>query len=88
MIEPKLTFFEMQIKSGFGKSPELCQTHFGNAPEVFNTVDVRLFIGEFIFAMLHPVVFFITQIHEAIIAFPPIGVDRALKVHLAPDHRL
>lgn len=39
MVKPKLTLFKMQIKSGFGHSAELCEAHFGNAPEIFNTFD-------------------------------------------------
>ena len=88
MVEPKLTFLKMQIKSGFGKSPELGQWHFSDPPEVFDSVDMGLAVGKFISAMLNPMVFFITQIHQAIIAAVPSGVDRAFNVHLAPDHRL
>ena len=47
-----------------------------------------LAVGKFISAMLNPMVFFITQIHQAIIAAVPSGVDRAFNVHLAPDHPL
>ena len=88
MIEPKLTLFKMQIKSRFRKSPELGQSHFSDAPEVFNSVNMGLAVYKFVVAMLNPVMFFITQINQAIITFPPIGVDRALKVYLATDHRL
>ena len=54
MIEPKLTFFKIQIKSGFGKSPELGQWHFSDPPEVFESVDMGLAVGKFISAMLNP----------------------------------
>ena len=57
MIEPKLTFFKIQIKSGFGKSPELGQWHFSDPPEVFDSVDMGLAVGKFISAMLNPMVF-------------------------------
>ena len=63
MIEPQLTFFKMQIKSGFGKSPELGQSHISDPPEVFASVDMGLAVGAFISAMLNPMVFFITPIH-------------------------
>ena len=85
MVEPKLTLFKMQIKSRFRKSSELCQTHFSNAPEVFNSVDMGLTVCKFVVSVLNPMMFFVTQ---AIIAFPPIGVDGALKVYLAADHPL
>ena len=41
-----------------------------------------LAVNKFISAMLNPTVFFITQIHQAIIAAVPSGVDRAFNVHL------
>ena len=88
MIEPKLTLFKMQIKSRFRKSPELCQAHFSNAPEVFNSVNMGLAVGKFVVSMLNPMMLFITQVNQAVITFPPIGWDGALKVCLAPDHHL
>ena len=54
MVEPKLTLFKMQIKSRFRKSPELCQAHFSNAPEVFNSVNMGLAVGKFVVSMLNP----------------------------------
>ena len=57
-------------------------------PEVFDSVDMGPAVGKFTSAMLNPMVFFITQIHQAIIAAVPSGVDRAFNVHLAPDHPL
>ena len=88
MVEPKLTLFKMQIKSCFRQSSKLCQAHFSNAPEVFDTVDVRLFISKFIGTMLNSVMLFIPQVHKAIVASPTIGVDRAFKVYFTLDHRL
>ncbi len=79
MIEPKLTFFKMQL---------IGQWHFSDPPEVFDSVDMGLAVSKFISAMLNPMVFFITQIHQTIIAAVSIGVDRAFNVHLAPDQRL
>ena len=88
MIEPKLTFFKMQIKSRFGKASELCQTHFSNSPKVFDAINMGLAVCKFIVAMLNSIMLFITQVHKTVIALPPIGVDGAFKIHLAPDHRL
>ena len=88
MIEPKLIFFKIQIKSGFGKSPELGQSNFSDPPEVFDSVDMGLAVGKFISAMLNPMVFFITQIHQAIIAAVPSGVDRAFMSTLPRITRL
>ena len=88
MIEPKLTLFKMQMKNRFRKFPELCQAHFNNAPEVFNSVNMGLAFGKFVVSMLNPMMFFLTQVNQAVITFPPIGVDGALKVYLAADHPL
>ena len=88
MVKPKLALLEMQIKSGFGQTPELCEAHFSDAPKVFDSVNVRCFISELIVPMLDPIMFFITQVYQTVIACPPIGVDCALEVHLATDHRL
>jgi hypothetical protein len=46
------------------------------------------FISEFIVSMLDSIMLFITQIYQTVIAFPAIGVDRALKSRLASNYRL
>ena len=61
---------------------------WSDAPEVFDAVNMGLTICKFVVAMLNPMMLFITQVNQAVIAFPPIGVDRAFKIHLTPDHRL
>jgi len=38
MVEPELTFFQVQFKSLFGNTVELHQPTFGNTPEGLNTV--------------------------------------------------
>jgi len=43
---------------------------------------------KFVVSMLNPVMFFITQINQAVISFLPIRVDGAFKIYLAPDHSL
>ncbi len=82
MVEPKLALLEMQIKSGLGQTSKLCKAHFSDAPKVFDTVNMRYFISEFIVSMLDSIMLFITQVYQTVIAFPAIGVDRAFKVHL------
>ncbi len=79
MVEPKLALLEMQIKSGLGQTSKLCKAHFSDAPKVFDTVNMRYFISEFIVSMLDSIMLFITQVYQTVIAFPAIGVDRALK---------
>ena len=43
---------------------------------------MRYFISEFIVSMLDSIMLFITQVYQTVIAFPAIGVDRALKATL------
>ena len=88
MIEPKLTLFKMQIKSRLGESAELCQEHFSDAPEVFNSVNMELATCKFVVSILNPVMFFIIQVNQAVIAFPPIRVDGAFKIYFVPDYSL
>jgi len=71
MVEPKLTFFKMQIKSGLRKPPELGQTHFSDAPEVFDAVNMGPAVCKFVIAMLNPMMLFIAPVNQAVIAFPP-----------------
>ncbi len=82
MVESKLALLEIQIKSGLGQTSKLCKAHFSDTPKVFDTVNMRYFISEFIVSMLDSIMLFITQVYQTVIAFPAIGVDRAFKVHL------
>ena len=70
----------MQIKSSFLKYSELGQQHFSDTPEVFDTVKMGLAVYKFVGAMLNPVMLFITQANQPVIAFPVISVDCALKI--------
>jgi len=79
IVEPKLRPFKMQIKSRFRKSRELWQTHFSNAPEVFDSVNMELVVFKFVVCMLSPMIFFITKVNQTIIAFTLIRVEGALK---------
>ena len=38
--------------------------------------------------MLNPKMFFVTQVKEAVVATPVIGMDNAIRTHTAPDNRL
>jgi len=53
MVEPKLALLEMQIKSRLGQTSKLCKAHFSDAPKVFDTVNMRYFISEFIEELLY-----------------------------------
>ena len=58
---------------------------FGEAPERFDPVDVIGTPGEFILTMVDPKIFVASQVDQAILPSPSVGV---LCIGLAPDHRL
>lgn len=88
MIESKLTFFKMQVKGVGVHAAESGEPSFGKAPETLDAVYMRPPVSEFIFGMLHAIVLFVTQVHQAVVAAPAIGVDDTFRADLAPDHRL
>ena len=61
---------------------ETDQTCFGKSPKAFDAVNMRMLISEFVIAMLNTIVFFITQINQAIIAAPAVGMDDAFKLNM------
>lgn len=83
MIETELTFFEMQVQGGAVEATKLGQAHLGEAPEVFNAVDVRLVFDKLVAAMIHPVMLLVAQVHQAAVAFPAIPINHAAQGHLA-----
>ena len=87
MIESKLAFFKMQVKGIFGESSKFCESHFSDSPKVFDAVNMGIAISEFVVSMLNPIVFFITQVDQAVVAFPSVRMDRAFKVDFTLDSR-
>lgn len=64
MIEPELTFFKIQIKSGFREPSEPGQSHFSDAHEVFNSLNMGFAVYKFVVAVLNPMMLFITQVNR------------------------
>ena len=64
-------------------SSESCQSYFGNAPEVFNAVDMALATTEFILAMMDTMMLAVANINQAIICFPAITVDNAVRIYFS-----
>lgn len=55
--------------------PEADQAGFSESPKTFNSVNVRLLISELIGSVFNTKVILITQIDQAIISSPSIGVN-------------
>jgi len=83
MVETEFTFLEVEPQRAAAQSPELRQTHLGDAPEVLNAIDVRLALHKLVAAMIHPVMLLVAQIYQAAVALPAIRINHAAKRHLA-----
>ena len=77
MIEPKLTFFEMQVEGGQSLATETNESCFCMAPDAFCPVDVSTTFSKFILAVIDAQVFAVTHIDQAVIATPTVRVDDA-----------
>ena len=64
------------------------QPGLGKTPEAFNAVDVGLVSNEFVPAVVDPEVLAITDINQAVVAAPAIGIDDTFKADLAPNNLL
>ena len=67
----------MQIESRFIHSSKPSQADFGKSPKPFDTINVSLSIGEFIFSMVDAKMFSISDIDKSIVVTPSVGVDDA-----------
>jgi len=67
---------------------EFHQSSLCKGPEGFNVVDVTFPSREFILAMVYTIMFFVSQVNQAVIAALPIRMDDACGVNLAPDNGL
>jgi len=88
MIKPKFTFFQMEIKSVLLHSPETNQASLGIGPKAFYPINVAMFIGKFIFSVLHSVMLLVANIYKTIIATPTIRMNNTFRVYTAPNNAL
>lgn len=88
MIESKSTFLQMQVEGSFVDSSESEQAGFRKAPESFNPIHMRSAAHKFILAMIHPEMFAISHIDQAIIPSPPIRIDHTVQGNLATNNGL
>jgi len=87
-VEPELALFQVQIEGGFSHPTEPGKPSFGETPEAFDAVDVGLPLGELIPAVIDSQVLAITDIDQAVVTAPVVGVDHALGFHFASYNRL
>lgn len=57
-------------------------------PEAFYPIDMTAPIGELVLSMMDPEMFLVSQIHQAVVAPPPVRMDDAFEVHASPDDGL
>ena len=88
MIKSKFTFFQMKIKAVFLQTPKFNQACFDICPETFYPINMGMFIGKFIVAMLYTVMLLVAKIHKAIISVPAIRMDGAFKFNTSPNNPL
>lgn len=88
MVEAKFGLLQVRGERLPGGSVELGQSAFGKTPEGFDSVDVIWTPGKFILTMVDPKMLVESQVDQAIIPSPSVGVNETLRVGLAPDDRL
>ena len=88
MVEAKLGLLQVPVERLPGNPVEFGQPSFCEAPERFDPVDVIGTPGKFILTMVDPKMFVESQVDQAIIPSPSVGVNETLCIGLAPDHRL
>ncbi len=88
MIESPFAFFQMKIKGLFVNAFKSMKPDFGEAPECFNAVDMRLPSNEFALAMMHSEMFLVADINKSVVASPAITMNDAANIHFASDNGL
>ncbi len=83
LIVPPLTFFEVEIEVLLD-AVEFAQATFGETPEGFDSVDVHPVESEML-ALVDPEMLVVTDVDQAIAAFPPIRVYNAFGILASPD---
>ena len=88
MVEAEFGFFEVEVKRLLGHAVEFGEPAFGVAPEALDTVDMPLPTSEFICAVIDSKMFVETDVHQAVIPSPPIGVDDRMRIDMTANNRL
>ena len=80
-------FLEMQVEGVSRQALELCQANLGQSPEALDAIDVNVALGELVPGMVDAEVA-VTEVDQAIVASPAVGVDDGAGVHPASDDAL
>ena len=64
------------------------ESSFWITPEGLNAVNMPLAIGKLVIAMVETIMLFVSQSNESTVTAPSIGVNNALRLHLAADNGL
>ena len=67
---------------------EFTQSSFGESPKSFNAVDVRFAPNELIFRMIHPIMFFESEVDQPVVRTPTVGMDCRVERYLPANNRL
>ena len=78
----------MEIKSVFLQPSKAHKTRLGESPKTFNAINMRVFIGKFVVAMLHSEVLLIPQVYKPIVAAPAVRMDNAFEFYPTTDYAL
>ena len=75
MIEPRFTFFQVQLKGRLADTSEFIEPHFCDSPKVLNAINMIRAGCKFIDTMLHTIVLPVTKVYQAVIGAKSIGID-------------
>lgn len=78
IIKSEFTFFQVQIEGTFGNTFKLSQSGLCQAPKVFNSIDMTVSIRKLVLSMLNPIMLAIAKIHQSIVGFKAIGINRCI----------
>lgn len=85
MVEAKFGLLQVPVERLPGDSVELGQSAFGETPERFDSVDVIGTPGKFILTMVDPKMPVESQVDQAIIPSPSVGVNETFRIGFAPN---
>ena len=88
MIESEFAVFQVKIEDQRAHPPKTSHPGFGEAPKSFNPIEMGRTRNKLVLPMIHPKVFPISDVDEAIITSPAVGVDNALQGHFSTNNAL
>lgn len=78
----------MKVKSVFCQPSKAHKARLGEGPEAFNAINMWVFIGKFIVAMLHSEVLLIPQVDQAIVAASAVRVNNTFEFYPTTNYAL